>query len=149
MKNIQKSVLIWYWPEEMFHLVTDVARYPEFLPWCNHAQVLQQNENGMTAEIGLSLAGVSQQFTTQNTHLAGREVHMKLIKGPFSKLDGVWRFTPVADGSQRACKVELSLDYGFSSVTLASLIGPVFDRIAASLVDAFVKRAEQIYGEST
>ena len=147
MKNIQKSVLIWYWPEEMFRLVTDVARYPEFLPWCHQAHVLEQDAQGMLAEIGLSMAGVTQMFTTRNTHVNGREVHMQLVKGPFSQLDGVWRFSPVADGAQRACKVELNLNYGFSSATLAALVGPIFDRIAASLVDAFVKRAEQIYGE--
>jgi ribosome-associated toxin RatA of RatAB toxin-antitoxin module len=148
MKNIQKSVLIWYSPEEMFHLVTDVARYPEFLPWCNQAQVLEQDDQGMLADIGISMAGISQVFTTRNTHVAGREVHLKLVKGPFSKLDGVWRFSPVGDGAQRACKVELTLDYGFSSAALAAIVGPVFDRIAASLVDAFVKRAERIYGET-
>jgi ribosome-associated toxin RatA of RatAB toxin-antitoxin module len=147
MKNIQKSVLIWFSPEEMFRLVTDVARYPEFLPWCNQAHVLEKDEDGMLADVGISMAGISQVFTTRNTHIAGSEVHMKLVKGPFSKLDGVWRFSPVGDGSQRACKVELSLDYGFSSATLAALVGPVFDRIAASLVDAFVKRAERIYGQ--
>ncbi len=148
MKNIQKSVLIWYSPEEMFRLVTDVARYPEFLPWCNQSQVLEHNDTGMLAEVGISMAGVSQVFTTRNTHVADREVHMKLVKGPFSKLDGVWRFSPVGDGAQRACKVELALDYGFSSAALAAIVGPVFDRIAASLVDAFVKRAERIYGEA-
>lgn len=148
MKNIQKSVLIWYSPEEMFRLVTDVARYPEFLPWCNQAQVLEQDDQGMLADIGISMAGISQVFTTRNTHRPGREVHLKLVKGPFSKLDGVWRFSPVGDGTQRACKVELTLDYGFSSSTLAAIVGPVFDRIAASLVDAFVKRAERIYGEA-
>ena len=146
MKNIQKSVLIWYSPEEMFRLVTDVASYPAFLPWCNRAQVLEQDENGMLAEVGISMAGVKQIFTTRNIHIPGREVHMKLVKGPFSKLDGMWRISPVGDGSQRACKVELTLDYGFSSATLASLVGPIFDKIAASLVDAFVKRAEQVYG---
>jgi len=148
MKNIQKSVLIWYSPEEMFRLVTDVARYPEFLPWCNQAQVLEQDDQGMLADIGISMAGISQVFTTRNTHVAGREVHLKLVKGPFSKLDGAWRFRPVGDGTQRACKVELTLDYGFSSSTLAAIVGPVFDRIAASLVDAFVKRAERIYAET-
>jgi len=148
MKNIQKSVLIWYSPEEMFRLVTDVDRYPEFLPWCNQAQVLDHDDQGMVAEIGISMAGISQVFTTRNTHVAGREVQMKLVKGPFSKLDGIWRFSPVGDGAQRACKVELILDYGFSSAALAAIVGPVFDRIAASLVDAFVKRAERIYGET-
>jgi ribosome-associated toxin RatA of RatAB toxin-antitoxin module len=145
MKNIHKTVLIWYSPEEMFRLVTDVARYPEFLPWCHQAQVLEQSDQGMLAEVGISMAGVSQVFTTRNTHVAGREVHMNLVKGPFSQLDGVWRFSPVGDGAQRACKVELTLNYGFSNATLAAIVGPVFDRIAASLVDAFVKRAERIY----
>jgi ribosome-associated toxin RatA of RatAB toxin-antitoxin module len=74
---------------------------------------------------------------------------MQLVKGPFSKLDGLWRFSPVGDGSQRACKVELSLNYGFSNALLAGLVGPVFDRIAASLVDAFVQRADQVYGSTS
>jgi ribosome-associated toxin RatA of RatAB toxin-antitoxin module len=71
---------------------------------------------------------------------------MRLVNGPFSHLDGQWTFQPVGEGSQRACKVELSLNYGFSNATLATLVGPVFDRIAGSMVDAFVKRAEQVYG---
>jgi ribosome-associated toxin RatA of RatAB toxin-antitoxin module len=71
---------------------------------------------------------------------------MKLVKGPFSKLDGVWTFSPVGDGQQRACRVELTLNYGFDNFALSTVVGPVFDRIAGSLVDAFVKRAEQVYG---
>jgi ribosome-associated toxin RatA of RatAB toxin-antitoxin module len=72
---------------------------------------------------------------------------MELVKGPFSHLNGQWNLLPVGDGSQRACKIELQLQYGFDSPTLAKLIGPVFDKIAASLVDAFVKRAQQVYGD--
>ena len=146
MKNIHKSVLIWYAPEEMFRLVTDVARYPEFLPWCDQARVLESDAQGMLAEVGISLGGIKQTFTTRNTHTEPSQVGMQLVKGPFSNLDGQWNFHPLGDGSQRACKVELDLQYGFSSTTLAALIGPVFDKIAASLVDAFVKRADQIYG---
>jgi ribosome-associated toxin RatA of RatAB toxin-antitoxin module len=70
---------------------------------------------------------------------------MRLVDGPFSNLDGTWRFVPVGEG-QRACRVELDLTYSFKSATLAAVVGPVFDRIAGSLVDAFVKRAEQVYG---
>jgi len=146
MKNIHKSVLIWYSPEEMFRLVTDVDRYPEFLPWCDHAQVKSQTEEGMVAEIGIALAGLKQAFTTRNTHIEGRSVQMQLVDGPFSRLSGGWTFSPVGDGSQRACKVELTLQYGFSNAALSALVGPVFDKIAGSLVDAFVKRAEQVYG---
>jgi len=146
MKKLLKSVLIWYTPEEMFRLVTDVDQYVHFLPWCNHSKVLQFNDEGMDAEVGIGVAGVSQVFVTHNTHILNHEIRMKLVQGPFSNLDGTWTFDPVGDNSQRACKVTLSLEYGFSSATLAAVVGPVFDKIAASLVDAFVKRAEQVYG---
>jgi ribosome-associated toxin RatA of RatAB toxin-antitoxin module len=72
---------------------------------------------------------------------------MKLLNGPFSQLDGTWNFTPLGDGSQRACKVELTLSYDFDNATLAKLVGPAFDKIASTLVDAFVKRAQQVYGD--
>ncbi|HMN58694.1 MAG TPA: type II toxin-antitoxin system RatA family toxin [Ottowia sp.] len=146
MKSVHKSVLIWYSPAEMYALVTDVARYPEFLPWCDHARVLSETESGMTAEVGIAFKGVKQSFTTRNEHVPEREVRMHLVDGPFSRLEGDWRFMPVGDGTQRACRIDLKLDYGFSNSVLAAVVGPVFDRIATSMVDAFVKRAEQVYG---
>lgn len=146
MKTVHKSVLIWYSAEEMFALVTDVARYPQFLPWCDHASVLTEDDGGMTAEVGIAFSGIRQTFTTRNRHVPGREVGMALVSGPFSKLEGCWHFHPLGDTSQRACRVELELHYGFDNGALAALVGPVFDRIAGSLVDAFVKRAEQVYG---
>ena len=146
MKTVNKSVLIWYSPEEMFNLVTGVDQYPLFLPWCDRARVLEQHADGVTAEVGIALGGIHQTFVTRNTHDAGRRVQMHLVKGPFSQLEGDWHFHPVGDGTQRACKVELLLNYGFDSAALAALVGPVFDRIAGSMVDAFVKRAEQVYG---
>ncbi|MCI4440709.1 ribosome-associated toxin RatA of RatAB toxin-antitoxin module [Tibeticola sediminis] len=146
MKNVHKSVLIWYSPAEMFALVTDVERYPQFLPWCDHARVLERDETSMVAEVGIGFGGVRQVFVTRNRHEPDRSVSMQLVSGPFSKLDGVWHFLPVGDGTQRACRVELRLEYGFDNRALASVVGPVFDKIASSLVDAFVRRAEQIYG---
>ncbi len=147
MKTVAKSVLLWYSPPEMYALVTDVESYPKFLPWCDRARVLGTQLDGMTAELGLSFGGIRQTFTTRNQHDPGRQVTIGLVKGPFSKLDGVWDFLPVGDGSQRACRVSLTLNYGFDNITLGRLIGPVFDKIANSLVDAFVKRAAQVYGE--
>ncbi|RYF39578.1 MAG: type II toxin-antitoxin system RatA family toxin [Comamonadaceae bacterium] len=146
MKTVNKSVLIWYSPEEMFALVTDVPKYPEFLPWCDRAAVLETDADSMTAEVGIALGAIRKSFVTRNTHVPGRSVQMQLVKGPFSQLEGLWQFHPVGDGSQRACKVELQLQYGFDSATLAALVGPVFDRIASTMVDAFIKRAEQVYG---
>ncbi|MET0195376.1 MAG: type II toxin-antitoxin system RatA family toxin [Hyphomicrobiaceae bacterium] len=146
MKTVHKSVLIWYSADEMYSLVTDVARYPEFLPWCDKTRVLDEDATGMTAEIGLSFGGMHQKFTTRNTHVPGREVRLKLVDGPFSNLDGIWKFEPVGEAGERACRVDLDLSYGFNNFALQALVGPVFDKVASSLVEAFVKRAEQVYG---
>lgn len=147
MKTVHKSVLIWYSPEEMYTLVTQVDQYPQFLPWCDHARVLAQTDMGMEAEVGILFSGVRQSFVTRNIHVPGSRVDMQLVKGPFSQLHGQWNFYALGDGSQRACKVELQLNYGFDNPALAKMVGPVFDKIAASMVDAFVKRAQQVYGE--
>jgi ribosome-associated toxin RatA of RatAB toxin-antitoxin module len=149
MKSVHKSVLIWYSAEEMFNLVTDVDKYAQFLPWCDYAKVITLTPEGMQAEVGIAMGGVKQTFTTQNTHTVNdtaRQIAMKLLNGPFSSLEGSWTFTSVGDVAQRACKTELDLQYGFDNAVLATLVGPVFDKIAASLVDAFVKRADQVYG---
>ena len=146
MKTVHKSVLIWYSAGEMFELVTDVARYPQFLPWCDHASVEPEGQHGVKAEIGIAFSGIRQTFRTHNEHVPGREVSMKLVDGPFSRLEGQWKFAPLGTPEQRACKVELELHYGFDNAALAALVGPVFDKIASSMVEAFVKRAEQVYG---
>lgn len=145
MKSVHKSVLLWYSAEEMFALVTAVAQYPQFLPWCDHAAVLSHDDAGMMAQIGIAYAGVRQRFTTRNEHVPGRQVTIALVDGPFSQLNGRWDFTPLGEG-QRASRVELQLHYGFGSSALAALVGPVFDRVAANLMEAFVKRADKVYG---
>ncbi|MFZ2294574.1 MAG: type II toxin-antitoxin system RatA family toxin [Polaromonas sp.] len=148
MKTVHKSVLIWYSAAEMFALVTDVASYPQFLPWCDRASVEEEHALGMTAKVGISIAGLKQSFTTRNVHEKDQKVSLKLVDGPFSSLEGDWRFLPLGDGSQRACKIEFMLCYDFDNGALATLVGPIFDKIAGSMVDAFVKRASHVYGES-
>lgn len=147
MKTVSKSVLIWYSPQEMYVLVTQIDQYPQFLPWCDRARVIETDATGMTAEIGIAFSGIRQTFTTRNEHIEGQRVLINLVNGPFSKLEGEWNFLPLGDGTQRACKVELTLTYSFSSATLGKLIGPVFDKIAGTMVDAFVKRANQVYSD--
>jgi ribosome-associated toxin RatA of RatAB toxin-antitoxin module len=143
MKTVHKSVLIWFSADEMFRLVTDVPSYPQFLPWCDRGLVREILDDGMVAEIGMVFGGFHKSFTTRNTHVPGRQVRLKLLQGPFKQLEGTWDFTPLGEG-QRACRVDLTLQYSFESV-FGSLVGPVFDRIATSLVDAFVEHAEQVY----
>jgi len=148
MKTVQKSVLIWYSAQEMYDLVHDVPRYPEFLPWCESAAVDAVHADGVTARIGMALAGFKRSFSTRNVVQAGRQIRLELVDGPFKRLEGTWDFIPLQspDGqAQRACRVELSLHYEFESV-FGKLVGPIFDKIAATLIDAFVKRAEQVYG---
>ena len=146
MKTVHKSVLLWYGAAQMYALVTDVARYPEFLPWCDRSRVVALQDDGMTAEIGIAFGGVHQSFVTRNTHRKDAQVKLQLINGPFSELNGEWNFTPLELGDSPACRVDLTLNYGFSNALLSKLVGPVFDKIATSLVDAFVQRAEQVYG---
>ena len=132
----------------MFALVTDIASYPQFLPWCDRASVEEHNDQGMVAKVGISMAGIRQSFTTRNRHERDRKVSVTLVDGPFSRLEGDWNFIPLGDGNQRACKVEFTLCYDFNNRALAMLVGPVFDKIAGTLVDAFVKRAAVVYGEA-
>jgi ribosome-associated toxin RatA of RatAB toxin-antitoxin module len=150
MKHVKKSVLLWYSPAEMYQLVTDVPRYPDFLPWCERAEVLDVHDSGMTARIGLAYAGVRHAFTTRNQHQPGRQVLVHLVDGPFSLLEGSWDFIPLgrpgAD-TPAACRIEFDLRYAFSSRPLEAVLSPVFDRVANTFVDSFVSRAEQVYGQ--
>jgi ribosome-associated toxin RatA of RatAB toxin-antitoxin module len=149
MKHVKKSVLLWYSAREMYDLVTAVEDYPSFLPWCARAEVLDRSQDGMTARLSLSYAGVRHAFTTRNAHVAGESVLMTLVDGPFSMLDGTWLFKPlVRPGSEaQACRIEFELRYAFASRALEVVVSPVFDRIANTFVDSFVKRAEQVHGK--
>ncbi len=149
MKHVKKSVLLFYSPREMYALVTEVRDYPAFLPWCERAEVLEQHDTGVTARLHLAYLGVRQAFTTRNVHAPDASVVLELVDGPFSLLDGTWRFAPLpaSEGAAaKACKVEFDLRYNFANGGLEALISPVFDRIASTFVDSFVKRAEQVYG---
>lgn len=151
MSPVKKSVLLWYSPVEMYRLVTDVDAYPQFLPWCDAAQVLERREDGLTARLHLAFAGVQTHFTTRNTHTESERVQVALVDGPFSLLEGDWQFKPLArpgaaPGEVNACKVLFELRYAFASGALATVLSPVFDKVAQTFVDRFVARAEQVYG---
>lgn len=118
---------------------------PQFLPWCDHTRVVQAHGDGMTAEIGLTLGSVHQMFTARNIHALHQ---VECVTGQGAVVwTGSGTFIFWAMDPEQYCKVELTLNYGFDNATLGKLVGPVFDKIAASLVDAFVKRAQQVYGD--
>lgn len=148
MKHVRHSVLLWYSAREMYMLVADVEHYPRFLPWCESAEVLERHADGMTARLGLSFHGLRHAFTTRNTHVEPESMTMALVDGPFSLLDGTWLFKPIGrpELEQQACRIEFDLRYAFSSMALEAVLSPVFDRVANTFVDAFVRRAEDVYG---
>ena len=146
MKHVKKSVLLWYSAAEMYALVTEVEDYPAFLPWCEKAEVLDHSGSGMTARLHLHYAGLRHAFTTRNQHSPAQAVVMQLVDGPFSELDGTWRFVAIGAAGSAACRVEFDLRYAFSSRALEIVLSPVFDRVANTFVDSFVQRAEQVYG---
>ncbi len=152
MKHVKKSVLLWHAPHEIYRLVTDVEKYPEVLPWCERVEVLSRDEQGPTARLHLAYSGIRHAFTTRNVDVPDRSVRIGLVDGPFSLLDGLWQFVPLAlpgaaEGSASgACKIEFEMRYGFANAVLEAAISPVFDRIANTFVDSFVRRAEQVHG---
>jgi len=152
MKQVRKSVLLWYSPHEIYRLVTEVERYPEFLPWCERVEILGRDEQTVTARLHLAYSGLRHAFTTKNVQVADESVRIGLVDGPFSLLDGHWRFVPLplaatqSGTAEPACKIEFEMRYAFSNPILEAAISPVFDRIANTFVDSFVHRAEQVYG---
>jgi len=143
MALVEKSVLVGYSTQQMFDLVDRVENYPQFLPWCGGTSVLKREESLVVATINIDYLQLKQSFTTENTSLAPHSIQMRLQEGPFQHLDGLWRFTEL---DIEACKVELRLHYEFSSKLIEGLVSPVFSLIAGTLVDAFVERAEKVYG---
>ena len=143
MAQVDKTVLVEYSCEQMFALVRAVDQYPHFLPWCSSATTAPVSEDTIRATLHIEYHGVRTNFSTQNTHVAPNSIEIRLVQGPFRQLQGVWRFTPLGD---TACKIQLRLNYEFSNRLLEKLVGPVFGYIANSLVDAFVRRAEQLHG---
>lgn len=143
MAQVDKTVLVEYGCGQMFSLVRDVEQYPKFLPWCSGASVQSGNGLLVRASMDIDYHGVRTSFSTENSYREPTSIEMRLVHGPFRHLHGTWHFTALGD---TACKIQLRLMYEFSNRILEKLVGPVFGYIANTLVDAFVKRAEQLYG---
>lgn len=144
MADVKKLVLIEFTPDQMFSLVDRCEDYPQFLPWCGGTEVHERTERITSATIHINYHGIKAHFSTENEKHPPTEMFIRLKDGPFNHLDGNWRFTPLGE---TACKVEFSLHYQFSSKLLEKVLGPVFNHIANTFVDSFVKRAAQVYGK--
>lgn len=142
MITVKRSALVTHSAQAMYALVADVGRYPEFLPWCDRAEVHEEASHALRASLHINFKGVRQTFTTDNEHVPNERIRMRFVDGPFRTLEGEWRFTPL---TADACKVELELAYEFASAILGRLVGPVFDHIANTMVDAFIQRADDLH----
>lgn len=143
MALVEKTVLVHHSAQQMFSLVDNIEAYPSFLPWCGGASVAQSDvENVVHATVLIDYHHVKKSFTTENRTEPPHLIEMKLVDGPFKILDGSWRFIPFGE---EACKIDFRLHYEFSNKLLETLVGPIFNLIANSFVDAFIKRAEKVY----
>lgn len=142
MHRVVKSVLVPHSARQMFDLVDDVEAYPQFLPWCSGAQVVGRKGDRKTARVDIDYHGVRAHFTTDNINVPGASIVVKLKEGPFRQLHGEWHFRALAP---HACKVEFTLNYEFATAVLEGLVGPVFNHIANTFIDAFVRRADAVY----
>lgn len=143
MKRIARSAIVGHSAAEVYALVEDIESYPRFLPWCMAATVDERGPGQTRASLTVGVRGLRQSFTTQNENRPGEAIDMRLVKGPFRRFHAAWRFKPLPG---EACSVEFTLEYEVASRALARLLEPLFDRIANTLVDAFTRRADEIYG---
>ncbi|POP41727.1 ubiquinone-binding protein [Superficieibacter electus] len=142
MPQINRTALVPYSAEQMYNLVNDVDSYPEFIPGCTGSRVLESGPTQMTAAVDVSKAGISKTFTTRNTLNSNQSILMHLVDGPFKKLIGGWKFTPLG---QDACKIEFQLDFEFTNMLIEMAFGRIFKELAASMVQAFTTRAKEVY----
>ena len=143
MPQVSRSALVDFSAQQMFDLVNDIARYPEYMPGCIAAEVLSSTSECVEARLTLGKSGISQSFVTRNTLVAGESMMMELVEGPFKQFAGHWQFLPLSDS---ACKVSLDLNFEFSNPLLAMAMNSKLEEVAGKQVDALSERAKFIYG---
>ncbi|MED5314408.1 MAG: type II toxin-antitoxin system RatA family toxin [Pseudomonadota bacterium] len=145
MTVIERSALLSHPVEQIFDLVAEIERYPEFLDGCVGAEILERRDNTVTASLWLSKAGISHGFTTCNRLQRPQSMTLTLVEGPFERFQGEWIFRPLGES---ACKASLRLEFDLARGLAGVAVGKLFDRVAVDLVDAIVRRASQQLGQS-
>lgn len=140
MYNIHKSAIVLHPAAMMFKLVDEVENYPNFLPWCGSTRIIHRDSEITRASIEINFKGIKQSFTTENIKKSDQLMHIRLIDGPFKLLSGSWLFHKLDVNS---CQIELTLEYQFSNILLETLISPVFNIIANTFIDEFIKEANR------
>ena len=146
MTAIHRSAIVPYSVRRMYELVADIPSYPKFLPWCGGARVVSAREDEVVAAIDIAYHGVNKTFKTRNRLQHDKAMEIRLIEGPFSFLQGFWRFTPLGENES---KISLDLEFEVANKLVGLVLTPVFSNIANQLVDRFHRRAVDLYGGST
>jgi ribosome-associated toxin RatA of RatAB toxin-antitoxin module len=141
MRELTRTALVNRPPELLYRLVCDVRSYPQFVPGCTAAEVLEETEQEIVVRLAVRRGALRTHFTTRNRLEPPTRVSMSLVDGPFRSLAGVWNLTPVPGNG---CRIELRLNFDFSNALKAALITPLLTDIANSMVSAFVQRAQQL-----
>jgi len=134
--------MVTFTAKQMFDLVNDVGRYPEFLPWCTGARVEDRSDTERVASVKVARGILRMEFTTRNTLKRDTQILMHLIDGPFSDLIGEWRFDAIGE---RGSRVSFHVEFAFKSRLTAAAFAAAFEAVCSSIVDAFVLRAQTIY----
>ncbi len=145
MKRIARSAIVEHAAPEVYALVERIEAYPEFLPWCRAAHVRERRPGRTVATLTVGLKGARYEFTTENANRPGEAIDMRLVAGPFRHFAAHWRFVPLA---AHASRVEFSMEYQFAGGIVAKVLAPVFTAIADTMVDAFKRRADAVYGQA-
>ncbi|MBA2657771.1 MAG: type II toxin-antitoxin system RatA family toxin [Tatlockia sp.] len=142
MTVVKKSRVVLYSCEQMYNLVNEVERYSEFLPYCSESTVHHRDEDEVQATLVIAAAGMNKSFTTNNRLQVNKMIEIRLVSGPFSHLEGFWRFDEEPEG----CRISFDLEFEFAGRMFSMFLGPVFEQVTDKMVDAFCSRAEDIYG---
>ena len=143
MREVRRSALIAETPQRMYQLINEIEHYPQFVPWCTAARVESRTDAEVIATLDIKRGPLHAEFTTRNLLESDKRVLMQLVRGPFRILEGLWTLTPLG---ALGCRVELEMRFEFSNRVTGALFEPLFENTAASLVDAFVKRARETKG---
>jgi coenzyme Q-binding protein COQ10 len=142
MPSHRETRVLPYTQEQLFDLVADIARYPEFLPWCKAARILEARPDGVTADLIIGYKMFQEKFTSVVALQRPALIEVQYTSGPLSRLRNQWRFTPVATG----CKLSFEVDFDFRSPLLRVAMDMFFDKALRKMAEAFEARAQQLYG---
>jgi len=133
-----------YRPDQLFDLVADIERYPEFLPWCVGVRIRERKEDSVVADLIIGFKMIRERFTSRvKLDRPGLRIDVAYAEGPFRYLNNHWLFEPMPDGH---CRIDFYVDFEFRSHLLQRIIGALFNEAVRRMVSAFENRAKKLYG---